>query len=234
MRRFRSILEFRIAQTLRIQWRIIYSELLSSIIKEESGKFKKTKLRPIIFPDLSEEETIFGLITLNDSILRDIYNKTFPEIERRIIFDGGSFEDAEDVFQMALMILTEKVRQGRYNKKSTIYTYLYAIAENIWKNEKKKIGTRNKTFVYNQEDHFERIGGTVEKGGMIDIEKPEGFEKIQKEVDLLPENCRKIINKYYYEELDIETIAKSLGYANTASLSNQKSKCLKKLKEKLT
>jgi RNA polymerase sigma factor (sigma-70 family) len=233
MKRFRSILEFRIAQTLRIQWRIIYSELLSSIIKEESGKFKKTKLRPIIFPDLSEEETIFGLITLNDSILRDIYNKTFPEIERRIIFDGGRFEDAQDIFQMAVMILIEKVRQGRYNEKSTIYTYLYAIAENIWKNEK-KLERRNKTFVYDKQNKFEKKGGTIEEGGMIDIEKPEGFEKIQKEVDMLPENCRKIINKYYYEELDMETIAKSLGYANTASLSNQKSKCLKKLKEKLT
>lgn len=234
MKRFRSILEFRIAQTLRIQWRIIYSELLSSIIKEESGKFKKTKLRPIIFPDLSEEETIFGLITLNDSILRDICNKSLPEIERRIIFEGGSLEDAEDVFQMALMILTEKVRQGRYNEKSTIYTYLYSIAEKIWKNEKKKLGRRNKTFVYEEQDQFEKIGGTIEKGGMIDIEKPEGFEKIQKEVDMLPENCKRIIEKFYYEELDMETTAKSLGYANTASLRNQKSKCLKKLKEKLT
>lgn len=234
MKRFRSILEFRIAQTLRIQWRIIYSELLSSIIKEESGKFKKTKLRPIIFPDLSEEETIFGLITLNDSTLRDICNKSLPEIERRIIFEGGSLEDAEDVFQMALMILTEKVRQGRYNEKSTIYTYLYSIADKIWKNEKKKLGRRNKTFVYEEQDQFEKIGGTIEKGGMIDIEKPEGFEKIQKEVDMLPENCKRIVEKFYYEELDMETIAKSLGYANTASLRNQKSKCLKKLKEKLT
>lgn len=233
MKHFRGILEFSIAQTIRIQWRITYSELFSRIFEEEYGRLRK--LPPsFIIPDLSEEEIILGFKTLNDSILKKIYDKSYPEVERKIIFAGGSVEDAQDVFQMAAMILTEKVNQGRYNEKSTIYTYLFSIAENIWINEKRKIQRRNKTFVYDKTDRIERSGRRIEQGGMIDIEIPEGFDEISKGLKELPENCRKIINEFYYENQDMEAIAKSLGYASAASARNQKYKCLEKLREKLT
>jgi len=233
MKRFGSILEIRIAQTLRIQWRLTYIELFSRIFEEEYGRLRKLPAS-FIFPDFSEEDILFGLKTLNDSILNNIYDKSFPEVERMVIFDGGNHEDAQDLFQRAVMILTEKVRQGRYNEKSTIYTYLYAIAKKIWENEKKKLDRRNKTFVYDKSEMSELWGGKKNKGEMIVIEIPEGFEKIEKELNKLSENCRKIINGYYYEELDMEAIAKSLGYANAASVTNQKYKCLEKLRESLT
>jgi len=204
------ILKFEIAQTIRIQWRITYSEILSRIF-EEYGRFKEvpylsdeeygrfravsnlsdeeySRFKNGLHPYLKDEDIILGLKTLNDSVIRNLYFKSYPEVERKILLGGGSFEDAQDIFQMAVMILTEKVKQGRYNQRSTIYTYLFSIAENIWKNERRKIAKRNKIFVYNKMDYFDKNGGKKVRDGMIDIEIPEKFEKIKKWLKELPEN----------------------------------------------
>jgi RNA polymerase sigma factor (sigma-70 family) len=61
-----------------------------------------------------------------------LYKCYHPSIEAHIHQNFGSKEDAEDVFQEGIMILLQKVRHENFILTSSLKTYLFAIARNLW------------------------------------------------------------------------------------------------------
>src|SRR5688572_17798720 len=61
-----------------------------------------------------------------------LYKFYFPSIDSYVRQNMGNKEDAEDIFQEAIMVLLQKVRQPDFALTSALKTYLYAIAKNLW------------------------------------------------------------------------------------------------------
>ena len=61
-----------------------------------------------------------------------LYKFYYPSIEAHITQNFGNTEDAEDVFQEAIIVLLQKVRQENFVLTSSLKTYLFAIARNLW------------------------------------------------------------------------------------------------------
>jgi DNA-directed RNA polymerase specialized sigma subunit len=54
---------------------------------------------------------------------------------------------------------------------------------------------------------------------------------LQKGLDKLGEQCRKVLKLFYYEEKKLDEIQFELNYTNKDVLKSQKSRCLKQLKD---
>jgi len=232
----------RIKDTIRILKRISYKEKISILTDTE---FQKIEIQypGLLTTPYSDEQIFLGLITLNNNALWKIYKKSFPEVERMVKNNFGNSQDAEDIFQEALEILTEKVNQGLFDEKTaSIHTYLYEIADKLWKNElkssyRKKIEVDSRLVEEENEDNDEdndensfRVVN-IRKYDKDNIEYPEDFDTIEKCLNELSDSCRNLIDKWLYEGKTWEEIAKENNYANAATASQQKYKCMVKFKE---
>src|ERR1700756_864038 len=97
--------------------------------------------------------------------------KHFPMMRKMILSKGGKKEDAEDIYQEALIILYRKVNEPQFKLSSKISTYLYSICRFLWKDELKK---RNKMPAAGFDENIdtneeEGIAETVEKENKIKI-----------------------------------------------------------------
>jgi len=229
--REKKLLYSRILQTIRILKRKDYIDRISSLIEDN--------FLDIIFGDpellatpYSDKQVLLGLKTLNNIALSKVYKKSYPEVERMVKRYYGNTMDAEDVFQVAVMILIEKINLGVFNDESRINTYLYKIAYYVWMNELKS-GYRNKILVYDRTDLESMRGEITEFEGSIKIEYPEDFDIIREGLRGLSVTCNLLIEAWLYSGEKWDIIAEKLKYANAAVASNQKYKCLQQLKKKI-
>lgn len=86
-------------------------------------------------------EALKGTTEERDKALEYLY-KAMPvrgQLHQHISKYGGNAQDLEDVFQDAIVIFDKHIRENRYEKKSTINTYLFGIAKYVWRNMQKKL-----------------------------------------------------------------------------------------------
>lgn len=159
-----------------------------------------------------------------DNVFPELY-KYFPVVKKLVLANGGNKEDAEDLYQEALIVFYKKARTPDFRLTSSINTYLYSICRYMWKDRLKK---QNKTaFVEIQEN-------IVDEREMIEeVEKEKQFLLAEKAVSELGERCKKLLIQFYVHAKKLKDIAKSMGYNSEKTAKNQKYKCLESAKNKL-
>src|SRR5579872_5820157 len=73
----------------------------------------------------------------SDKALDALY-KCLPPIRKHIRNNGGNRQDAEDIFQEALIILCRKVRETDFVLTAQLSTYLFRVCHLLWKDELRK------------------------------------------------------------------------------------------------
>lgn len=150
-------------------------------------------------------------------VLEAVYLKTFPLVAAYIRKMGGSLEEAKDIFHDALVAYMEKKQDIplQYSEQS----YILGIVRNLWS---KRFSESSKQMP------FESVSG-----------KPFTDEDYQEAsspglLELLTATGRKcldLLSAFYYEKLDMESLAKRFGFSGARSATVQKFKCLEKVKE---
>lgn len=79
-----------------------------------------------------QERFIQGIIKGNPVILNEIYKIYTPKIKDYIKRKGGKTEDAQDIFQEALIIIYQKAQINGFELKSSFYSFLFGICRNLW------------------------------------------------------------------------------------------------------
>ena len=178
---------------------------------------------------LSDQQILQGIregsAQVRGSALRVIYVEYYPLIEKFVIANSGTRESAADIFQDAIIIFFEKVREEEFVLSSTIKTFLFAIAKNTWLNK-----LRGKKIDAGLDD-FGVDAHLIAK--CVDLEASERVDLLEKTVRKLGENCQKIITLYYFDKLRMKKIAEDMGFANQQVAKNKKMLCMKKLREKV-
>ena len=85
-----------------------------------------------------DDQTILQLIRSgnNDLALNGLY-RNFPSIRKLVRSGGGSTNDAEDVFQDALIILIRKTKTD-FQLTAQLSTYLYGVSRLLWNEQLRK------------------------------------------------------------------------------------------------
>ena len=133
-------------------------------------------------------------------------------------------EQAKDAFQEAILDFHQNIVSGQLKEfTSSPKTYLFQIGKykilNLIKKESK--------ITYN--DNLQLIKGNEYEDFMEDDNKAYTQEQISSAINKLPEDCQKILKLHYFNEYDMNSIARELDYKNADTAKSKKSVCMKKL-----
>ncbi|UKN00723.1 sigma-70 family RNA polymerase sigma factor [Paracrocinitomix mangrovi] len=145
--------------------------------------------------------------------------KYYPKVEKHIVVNSGSKEEALDIFQDALVILYKKVQELDASSPIKIDGFLINTCKLLWSNElrKKKVRKGDETGLGNLE---------FEDEINHQIEKEEKFQVMEEVLKKMGEKCKSILEMFYFKSLSMENIAKKIGYKTVKSAKVQKYKCM--------
>jgi RNA polymerase sigma factor (sigma-70 family) len=144
-----------------------------------------------------------------------------------ILSKGGKAEDAEDIFQEALIILCRKVKEPGFKLTAQLSTYLFSVCRFLWKDELKK---RKPLTPGDFETGFNQ---TEEKEMEVLAEQEQRARLAEKVLNELGERCRELLLLFYNAGLKLKDIASRMGYNSESTAKNQKYKCLEGAKNRL-
>jgi RNA polymerase sigma factor (sigma-70 family) len=184
---------------------------------------------------MSDDMIINGLLeggASEEKALRWMYLNLLPMVIQHISRNNGNRDDAMDVFQDALLVFTEHVKLGRFQRRSSITTFLMAIVRNAWHNRLRKRGY-GEGYVAEMKHVLE---GAQEPAP--DVPDPMWLEKeqeyaIQQIVARLGEKCREILRMRFWDAFKMEKIAELMHYKNAQIAKNKHFRCLEELRNLL-
>lgn len=157
-----------------------------------------------------------------NAAFRMLYEEYWTMVKYFVTRNSGRESEAADIFQETLLVLFEKVREPQFRLSSSLKTYLYSIARNLWLKELRKKG---KEAVVDFED--------IEEVGSVEMEDStdERTDLLGRCLKMLGDNCRDLIHRFYYLRHSMQVIANEMGYSNADTAKAQKYKCVQKLRE---
>jgi RNA polymerase sigma factor (sigma-70 family) len=149
----------------------------------------------------------------------------FPVVRKMIRANGGRSEDAEDIYQEALVVFYRKAADPAFKLSSSINTYLYGICRFMWMEQFRK----------QQKQGFVEFEKELPEETMIeaDLEKEEQYKLAESVIHQLGERCRELLIRFYFHSKKLKDIAADMGYNSENTAKNQKYKCLEVAKNKL-
>ena len=75
---------------------------------------------------------INALITNNEPLLKELYQKCFGKIRHFIIHNNGTEEDAWDILQEAMTSVFLRIKQKPFNLTCPFDAFIYIVCRNLW------------------------------------------------------------------------------------------------------
>jgi RNA polymerase sigma factor (sigma-70 family) len=144
----------------------------------------------------------------NDQALSYLYGEPLRKIRKYILSNSGSKDDANDVFQDAVIILFNQVKKDKYNVELELDGFLFAVAKNLWVDKvrrEKRMLNRDFSMEVNHSDFNDQLKDLIVK------EKSAAFRKVFEKLD---EKCRNILQYVIYDKLSMKEISEKMGYSN--------------------
>jgi RNA polymerase sigma factor (sigma-70 family) len=163
------------------------------------------------------------LKTENNLVIRKVYENNFKKIYKFVLNNSGNIADAEDLFQDAMIVFIEKIRQEQFQLTASIDTYIFSISKNLWlkklRDRKTQLSLKNSqtidlqnsiiNIIENEKTYLERLKGYLQK---------------------ITDHCYGLIKDFFLKENDIEHIQEKYGYTTRHNAINQKHKCIKQIR----
>lgn len=152
-----------------------------------------------------------------------VYKYYFPLIASYVKQNSGNTEEAEDLFQEAIVVLLHKVRQPEFILTSSLKTFLFAIAKNLWLKklrDVKLVAVEEIEFYQKDSDSF-----FVE----IKTEKTQD-EMVSSWLGKITKRCQYILNAIFFYNVPMKNLMSKMGWKNKHTAANQQYKCIQQIK----
>jgi RNA polymerase sigma factor (sigma-70 family) len=175
--------------------------------------------------EINEKPLLEGLAASDKKAVETIYRENFNMVQTLVINNNGSADDAKDIFQETIIVLYEKVRTGSFELNCQIKTFVYSVARRLWLKR------------LQQQNRYSSPGDNMESVVAVEdvLEEHEQrnaeFDMMEKAISNLGEPCKSLLEAYYLQKQNMQTIAANFGYTNADNAKNQKYKCLMRLKK---
>lgn len=146
-----------------------------------------------------------------------LYKTAFPAVAKYVSKMGGSFDEAKDIFQDALVVYYEKTINGPVMLNSNEQAYLLGIAKHLWA---KKF--RENILLSPLDDELDVMEET-------DVQP--SSKALMHYLETAGQKCMEILKAFYYDNLPVNAIAALFGYSGERSATVQKYKCMEKVRE---
>ncbi len=175
--------------------------------------------------EFNEQALLKGLAENDTKAIETIYKDNFTMVQSYILNNNGSYDDARDVFQEAMIALYEKAQSESFVLTCKINTYVYSICRRLWLKRLQQLGRYS-----NQVDGLEETV-QVEEDLEIHEKRNTDFAIMERALQSLGEPCRSLIEGFYIKKMDMLALSKTFGYTNADNAKTQKYKCLMRLKK---
>jgi RNA polymerase sigma factor (sigma-70 family) len=172
-----------------------------------------------------EQALLKGLANNDSKAVETLYKEHFGVVQHFVLNNNGSYEEARDIFQEAMIALYEKAQSDNFVLTCQIKTYVYSICRRLWLKRLQQLGKYSQPM-----DGFDEVVAVEE-----DLEAHEkrnaDFAIMDRALNSLGEPCKGLLEGYYLKKMDMNSLAKDFGYTNADNAKNQKYKCLMRLKK---
>lgn len=171
---------------------------------------------------MTDQEIIHQLKIGNETYLKHLYQH-LGMVKSLVLKNSGSEDEALDIFQEAIIVFYKKVMSGDFELKGKISSYLFEVSRRLWLNQlnrrKKYESSKDTSFLSDQadEDSEEQDPMALQNYITTALEK-------------LGEPCKPLLEAAIFLGMKMEDIAKKFNYSGARSASQQKLRCLKKLR----
>ena len=137
-----------------------------------------------------------------------------------------SNEDWEDVFQDTCVILMENVKKGKFVLKegSNLFSYFVEIGKRTMKAAIRKRSRFSVSSPFQIKEEADLEIATEEK-------QTEQDKFLDRVFDSIPDSCKILLKKFYWDHKPMSEIASILGMQNADSAKTKKNRCMDKFKE---
>ncbi len=164
---------------------------------------------------MKDNEIIERIKVGDERSLDYLYQKYYGMMTKLVMRNSGTEDEAKDIYQDALVVFWQKVKNDQLVLTSKISTYIYSICQNLWRKEL---------------DRKKRLSYEAKEGNTsMDFDKEERIEIVNKSVQSMGDTCRKVLSYYYFDNMSMSEIAEKLGFANADTAKTKKYKCKKEL-----
>ena len=176
----------------------------------------------------SDEAILEGLRLRSDYIINFIYKEYFPLIRFLVTENGGSGEDAEDVFQDGIIIIYNKISLNQLKLTSSFKTYMYSVCRNLWL---QKLNKRKAIFdkLTDVEEYIDLPKDMLQEAS---LEEAELHRIIQVHFLSLADDCQKLL-RLFTKNIPLREIASMLGYKTEKYAKTRKYLCKEELKKRI-
>jgi RNA polymerase sigma factor (sigma-70 family) len=169
-----------------------------------------------MLPRMDDREILEKIKKGDETALDFLYSKHYRVILKMIMRNSGTEEEAQDIFQDALIVFWEKVVNDKIVLTAKISTYLFSVSQNLWRKELDRKGKNSGELIIEPADHF-------------DPDRQERITIITQCINSLNESCRQILTFYYFDKMNMTEIADKMGFANADTAKTKKYKCKQEL-----
>lgn len=170
----------------------------------------------------SEAKLLSGIRNHDSAVLEHVYDAYFPVIEGFVIHNSGSRDEAQDVFQEAMIIVYKKIRDRELKLTCKFGTYLYAICKKIWIQDRKKYLLHAEKL--RQQPLMVHDSGPPEDP-LLRKHMKDLFDKHFRE---LSKDCQKILTLFFTNHT-VDEIQAEMNYKDLHHAADRKYRCKKSL-----
>jgi RNA polymerase sigma factor (sigma-70 family) len=172
-----------------------------------------------------DQQFIEALLQGDHAGISEIYRRFAGEVRRFVLKNSGSEDDARDMMQEALMIITRQAREKALALSCPFGAYLFLVVRGKWLNELRKRKREAVTIVEEDGYTYERQDIAQADNLLLQEEREQLFwEKFK----LLGERCQKLLRLSWSGSHNMEQVASLLG-VTYGYARKKKTECIDRL-----
>ena len=158
----------------------------------------------------------------DDKVLGQLYKHLMPKVKRYILSNNGDNEEAEDIFQDAILIFYKQVKLGKFKDKYEINGFVYSVCRNLWINRVKK---RNRNTGLSSKEY-----ALSHDGDMLQDMITEERERVVMEIfSMIGERCKELLVYSVFHKYSMKEICQKMGFSTENAAKTKNYKCKQKL-----
>ncbi|MGY3213641.1 RNA polymerase sigma factor [Mucilaginibacter sp. HD30] len=155
-------------------------------------------------------------VEMREAFFIGLYKKAFPTVARYVARMGGSLEEAQDIFQDALVVYYEKLTAAQTDIVVNERAYLVGVAKKLWL-QHYKVDSKNQPL------------GDLEP--VLTTEEQPASGKLMRYLETAGKKCMELLKACYYDALPLNDVVNLFSYSGTHSATVAKYKCLEKVRK---
>ena len=160
----------------------------------------------------------------NSKALNYLYETVLVKVRRHVLNNSGGLDDANDLFQDAVIVLFDYVKAGKFEKNGTVDGFVYRVAKNLWIDK-----LRRRKIMEKSDGDIMKYSFFHTDSGLQQMISEERLQAIKDVFGRLGEKCKELLYLQLHEKLDMKEISKRLGYTNENVAKSKNYKCKQKL-----